>query len=123
MVRIALNGVSDEWQVFVQSILGREKLPSWEEMWAALQQELRRDLVKVNLSGSSGSGTNTKEEEENEALALKGQQKPKRKEDILKVKCFNFGEMDHYASQCPLKKKDKDVKYDPKATSTKIFYD
>jgi len=57
-----------------KSILGREKLPSWEEMWAALQQEeLRRDLVKVNLNGSNGSGTKTKEEEENATLALKGQ--------------------------------------------------
>ena len=58
---------------FVQSILGRERLPSWEEMWAALQQEeLRRDLVKVNLNGSSGSGMKTKKEE-NTALASKGQ--------------------------------------------------
>ena len=74
MVRIDLNGVSNEWQVFIQSILGRERLPSWEEMWAALQQEeLRRDLVKVNLNGSSGSGTKTMEEEENVALASKGQ--------------------------------------------------
>ena len=71
MVRIALNEVSDEWQVFVQSIFGRQKLPSWEEMWAALQQEeLRRHLVKVNLNGSNGSGTKTKEEEENADLAL-----------------------------------------------------
>ena len=74
MVRIDLNGVSDEWKVFVQSILGREKLPSWEEMWATLQhEELRRDLVKVNLSGSSGSGSEMKEEE-NTTLASKGQQ-------------------------------------------------
>ena len=74
MVRIVLNGVSDEWQVFVQSILGRERVPSWEEMWAALQQEeLRRDLVKVNLNGSSASGTKTKEDKENAALASKGQ--------------------------------------------------
>lgn len=73
MVRTALNGVSDEWQVLVQSILGRERLPSWEEMWAALRkEELRRDLVKVNLNGSSGSGMKTKEEEENAALASKG---------------------------------------------------
>ncbi len=55
MVRITLNGVSDEWQVFVQSILGKERLPSWEEMWATLQQEeLRRDLVKVNLMAAVG---------------------------------------------------------------------
>ena len=74
MVRTVLNGVSNEWQVFVQNILGRERLPSWEEMWETLQhEELKRDLVKVNINGSSGSGTKTKEEEENVALALKGQ--------------------------------------------------
>ena len=27
----------EEWQVFVQSIPSREKLPDWEEMWATLQ--------------------------------------------------------------------------------------
>ena len=43
-------------------------------MWVTLQhEELRRDLVRVNLSGNSGSGTKMKEEEENAALALKGQ--------------------------------------------------
>lgn len=39
MVRLALNSVSEEWQVFVQSILGRATLPNWDEMWAALKQE------------------------------------------------------------------------------------
>ena len=78
MVRTALNGVSDEWQVFVQSILGRERLPSWEEMWVALQlEEFRRDLVKVNLNGNSGSGAKIKEEEENTTLASKGKEKHK----------------------------------------------
>ena len=73
IMRITLNGVSNEWLVFVQSILGREKLPSWEEMWVTLQrEELRRDLMKVNLSSSNGSGTKTKEEDKNAALASKG---------------------------------------------------
>lgn len=47
MVRLALYLVLEDWQVFVQSILGREKFPDWEGMQAALQQEeMRRDLVK-----------------------------------------------------------------------------
>ena len=75
MVRMALNSISGEWQVFVQSILGREKLSNWEGMWAALQQEeMRQDLVKCKLDSSSSSGTKPKEEEENATLASKGQQ-------------------------------------------------
>ena len=42
-------------------------------MSAALQQEeLRRDLVKCKLDGSSGSGSKVKQEEEDVALASKG---------------------------------------------------
>ena len=33
MVRTALNAVSEEWETFVQSILGRTTLSRWEEMW------------------------------------------------------------------------------------------
>ena len=76
LVRLALNFVSNEWQVFVQNILGRAALPNWDEMWATLkQEELRRDLVKVKLDGSSdnNSGSNPKvEEEDNTTLASKG---------------------------------------------------
>ena len=36
------------------------------------------------------------------------------------MKRFRCGEMGHYASQCPLKKKDKDEKHDPKVAAMKI---
>jgi len=72
--RLAFNFVSDEWQIFVQSIMGRAALLNWDEMWAAVkQEELRRDLVKVKLDESNSSGLMPKEEEENATLASKGQ--------------------------------------------------
>ena len=73
LVRLTLNSVSEDYQVFVQSILGREKLSGWEVMWAALQQEeLRRDLLKIFLVDGSSSSKVKKEEEENTTLASKG---------------------------------------------------
>ena len=32
LVRLALNFVSDDWQIFVQSILGRAALPNWDKI-------------------------------------------------------------------------------------------
>ena len=73
MFRLALNLVSKDYQVFVHSILGREKLQDREAMWVSLQQEeMRRYLLKCKLGGSSNSGWKPKEEE-NAALASKGQ--------------------------------------------------
>jgi len=70
MVRTALNAVSEDWEVFVQSILGRAILPNWEEMWAALRQEEIRRLSKV---GSSDKGIRIKKEEKADvALASEG---------------------------------------------------
>ena len=92
-------------------------------MWIDLkQEELMRDLVKVKLDESSrSSGLKPKEEEDNAAVALKGQQEQRRrKEDVSKIKCFKCGEMGQYATQCPLKKKDKDEKHDLNAAPAKI---
>lgn len=87
LVRLALNSVSEEWHVFVQSILGRVTLPNWDEMWAALkQEELRRDLVECKLDRSSNSGSKPKEEEENAALTSKWQQEQwRQKKDVSRL--------------------------------------
>ena len=70
MVRKSLNAVSEDWEVFVQSILGRATLPDWEEMWAALRQE---EFIRLSKARSSGKGIRVKkEEEEDAALASEG---------------------------------------------------
>ena len=86
MVRTALNAVSEDWETFVQSILGRASLLAWEELWATLCQEEIRRLTKM---GSNNKWVRIKkEEEEDAALASAGKQEKRKKKDLTKVKCF-----------------------------------
>ena len=52
----------------------------------------------MTKAGSSGKGVRVKKEEEYAALASAIQQGKRKKKDISKVKCFNSGEIGHYAS-------------------------
>lgn len=54
IVRTALNVVSKEWEVFVQSILGKGTLLPWDEMWASLRQE---EIRRQSKTGSSNKGS------------------------------------------------------------------
>ena len=78
IVRTALNAVTDEWETFVQSILGKADIPDWDSLWSILRkQELRRFTKKQHSPALSKV---KKEEEEDAALASKKQ--PKKKEDL-----------------------------------------
>ena len=57
-----------------------------------------------------------KEEEENAALASKEQQ-GKNKRDLSKSKCYQCGELRHFASNCPLRNKDKEASSSKAATT------
>ena len=107
------NGVSQQWTVFVQTIIGRENIPTWDRLWDDLtQEEIRRGFVQ-------GNSSHQRDDEENVALATKGKKKKKfkkgskegakhhegEKKDMSKVKCFACQKMGHYAGQCPNKKK------------------
>lgn len=114
LVRTALFGVASTWSTFVQVVVGRENMPSWDRFWDDfIQEEIRRGFVRGN---SSMGG----EVEENVALATKGKKGKSMKgptgggkafgkgkgKDLRKVKCWHCQEMGHYAITC-LKKKRK----------------
>ena len=120
LVRTALFGVAPSWAIFVQAIVGRENMPSWDRLWDDfIQEEIRRRFT----SGSTFVGV---EVEENVALAAKGRGKGKSRKgptgggtgrgagrgtgrgggkDLTKVKCWHCHEMGHYAVTCPEKKR------------------
>ncbi|KAH9326462.1 hypothetical protein KI387_006640, partial [Taxus chinensis] len=66
LVRIALNGFTKQWDVFVQVINGRDTLPSWDRLWSDFtQEELRLSLV----NGANNKSQKSEVEQENVALA------------------------------------------------------
>ena len=68
------------------------------------QEELRRFTKKQYNTGSSKVKN---EDEEDATLASKKQ--PKKKKDLSKIKCFQCGEMGHFACHCPEKKRGKEA--------------
>jgi hypothetical protein len=110
IVRTTLNGVTKQWDSFVEGIVARENLPKWELIWYDfVQVETHRGYVH----GSSSTGN----DEENVALVAnnnkkfkrgpKGGNKPKSdgKKDIQKFKTFACHKFGHYVGQFPNKKK------------------
>ena len=50
-----------------------------------------------------------KKEEEEDAVFTSQRQQGRKKRDLSKIKCFHYGELGHFANNCPQKKKDKEA--------------
>lgn len=73
-MRIALNGFTKPWDVFVKVIVGQENVPDWDLLWSDFTLE---ELWTSYLSGTSSSGQKG-EDDDNVALARKGKAKVKK---------------------------------------------
>ena len=72
LVQTAQNGVAKPWVVFVEAIVARENLPSWDKLWNDfVQEETRRGFVE-------GSSSTSQKDQENVALTAKGKKKFKK---------------------------------------------
>jgi hypothetical protein len=106
LVRIALDGFTKSWDVFVHGVVAQEKLLDWQQLWDDFVQE------EIRIGQARPSSSTHVEEEEGMALTGKANGKKKRKDgkkniDFSKVKCFQCHKMGHFASRCPKRKKKK----------------
>jgi hypothetical protein len=114
LVIMAINGFSTSWEPFVKGICTQENLHNlerlWEDnIWEETQMEPKADKKdgeeNLALFGQSnkgrGKGSNKGKRKCEESTSQR------RKKDLSKIKCFNCHKQNHYASQCPDKKKGK----------------
>jgi hypothetical protein len=115
LVLTTLQNLPKSWEPFIQSISGREALPTFDRLWTdCTQEELR--LRNRGVEDSS---------EENHALALhtkkggkfkrnfrqtfKGEKSSSnpgyQRRDVSEIQCFRCDSYGHYARNCPTRKK------------------
>ena len=72
LVWISLNGVSKPWDVFLEALVARETLPTWDRIcYDFVQEETQRGLLQ-------GSASTSREDEEDVAFTAKWKKKNKK---------------------------------------------
>ena len=101
LILTTLNGFPSSWDVFVQGICARKKLPKFDKLWTDCTQEEARLISKMQKTN----------DEENQALAAHARKGKGRKftkntdrrlvsentKDMSKIRCYNCNQLGHYA--------------------------
>jgi hypothetical protein len=114
LVNVALNGFTKAWEPFIMGICAREHLPNWERLWDdCIQQETHTQASKQGGGSADENLALVSKTKKGKAKVFKkvdsqgeGQQSG-QKRDMSKIKCYIFHKNGHFASQCPLRKKNK----------------
>jgi hypothetical protein len=115
-VRIALNGFTKYWEVFMKCVVGREHLPIWSRLWDDFTREEIRERSK-------SSDQKTDIADENVTLVAKSKKKGSSERDLSKVRCYCCNQLGHLASHCPERKKKKKESEGPETTTTTTIED
>jgi hypothetical protein len=115
LVLATLNNLPKHWEPFLQSISGREQLPTFDRLWIVCTQEEIRLIAR---------GVEDSPHDDNHDLALhtkKGGRNKRnfrqtfkdeknscyQRKDMSKVQCFRCDKYEHVATNFPTRKKER----------------
>jgi hypothetical protein len=115
LVFSALNSLPKHWEPFLQSISGREQLPTFDHLWIDCTEEEIKFIAR---------GVEDSPHDDNHALALHTKKEGRNKrnfrktfkdnknlgyqrKDMSKVQCFRCDKYGHIARNCPTQKKER----------------
>jgi hypothetical protein len=117
LVLTTLNNLPKHWEPFLQSISGREKLPTFDRLWTdCTQEEIRlraRGVEDFPPDDNHALALHTKKGgrfKRNFRQTFKDEKTSSasgydQRRDMSKIQCFRCDKYGHYARNCPTRKK------------------
>jgi hypothetical protein len=115
LVLTTLQNLPKSWEPFIQSISGREALPTFDPLWTDCTQEelrLRNRGVEDSSEENHALALHTKKGgklKRNSRQTFKGEKSSSnpgsQRTDVSEIQCFKCDKYGHLARNCPIRKK------------------